>query len=240
MTEIKRIVDPMEVDKNFQVRFSNVCSMYQDAAVINVDELGLGMETLLEKYNYCWVVTRVYIEYYKVPKNKQPVTIGTYPAKIRGGFSFSRQAYIKNDKGEYIMKFSSDWILLDFSTRRMVLRPQIPYIHEEHEGELPDPTRVVKEEAKLLYSRMIHYSDCDMNNHLNNNRYIDMIQDVFDADFYEKYMIKTCTVNFEREVHSGETIDVYVSDDKTYIEGKVGDASAFKAKISIGPIVLNN
>ena len=239
MTEMKHIIQPLEVDKNFLLRFANACSLYQDCAVKNVDELGLGMDQLLKTYNYCWVVTRVYIEYYKVPKHKDEVLIGTYPAKVRGGFSFSRQAFIKDKNDDYVMKFSSDWILLDFTSRRMVLRPQIPYIHEEHEGAVADPQRVVKEDAKFLYSRMIHYSDCDLNNHLNNNRYIDMIQDCFDADFFEHTMIRTCQLNFEKEVRCGEVINVNVSEDKSYIEGMVGNNSVFKAKLTFGPTITD-
>ncbi len=237
ITKIKHSVASMEVDKNFQLKFSNACSLYQDAAVLNVDQLGVGMDYLLKTYNYCWVVTRVYIEFYKVAKYHDELEIGTYAANIRGGFSFSRQAFINDKDGKPVMKFSSDWILLDYTSRKMVLRPQIKYVHEEHEGALPDPTRVIREDAKLLYSRMIHYSDCDLNNHLNNNRYIDMIQDVFDADWYGENMIKTLTLNFEKEVRSGETVDVYVNDDKTYVEGRVGDTCVFRAKLSYGPIV---
>ena len=194
------------------------------------------MDTLLHKYGYMWVVTRMYLEFYKVPKYLDKVSVYTYPSKVRGGFSFTRIAGIDDENGNPLLKINSTWILMEHDTHKMVLRPSIPLFNETHDGELPDPGRVNKEEAKYLYSRTVRYCDCDLNDHLNNVRYVDMILDVFDNEFHKTKMISTMLLNYEREVKEGEIMDIYVSEDRSYIEGRVGEVTSFQAKLTFSKI----
>ena len=236
MTKVKYVVDAMKVDANFNLRLNDALKLYQDVATKNVEELGCGMDKILEEYGYMWVVTRMYLEFYKAPKYLDEIYVSTYPYTVRGGFSFMRQAEIDDKDNKPLLKISSSWILMDHLTHRMVLRPQIGMHEESHDGALPEPGKVVKEESSLLYSRKVRYCDCDINNHLNNVRYIDMIIDIFDVEFYKENMIETMLMNYEKEVKCGETIDIYVSDDKSYVEGRVGESTVFQCKMTFKKI----
>ncbi len=232
MRKEKHIVDSMMVDANLNLKLNTALNMYQDVAVRNVDDLGLGMDRLLNEYGYMWVVTRMYLEFYKCPKYLEEIYVSTYPSSLRGGFAFMRQAEIADLNDNPYIKISSTWVLMDHATHRMVVRPKVPDFHEEHPNALKEPDKVNKEEASLVYSRTIRYCDCDLNNHLNNVRYVDMILDLFDAEFFKKKMIATLLLNYEKEVRCGEKIDVFANVDKTYVEGVVNGNSVFKAKLT--------
>ena len=92
MTKEKRIVDSMSVDANLNLRLNSALTMYQDVAVHNGDELGVGMDRLLHEFGYMWVVTRMYLEFYKCPKYLEEIYVSTYPSSLKGGFAFMRQA----------------------------------------------------------------------------------------------------------------------------------------------------
>ena len=232
MTKEKHIVDSMMVDANLNLRLNSALTVYQDVAVHNVDELGLGMDKLLNEYGYMWVVTRMYLEFYKCPKYLEEINVSTYPSSLRGGFAFMRQAEIADLNDNPYIKISSTWILMDHATHRMVIKPKVPDFQESHPNPLPEPGKINKEEADLVYTRTVRYCDCDLNNHLNNVRYVDIILDLFDADFFKEKMIATMLINYEKEVRCGETIEVFANADRTYVEGIVNGNSVFKCKLT--------
>ena len=77
----------------------------------------------------------------------------------------------------------------------------------------------------------MRYSDCDLNGHVNNTRYIEMISDIFPLDFYRSHLITRLDINYVNELHDGDEVNVYLSSDNTYVEGRVNDKVSFVAKI---------
>ena len=232
MTKREFIVSAMQVDANHNLRLADALEMYQDVAVLNVEELGVGMNKILHDFGYMWVVTRMYMECYGTANNEDKVEVFTYPSEIRGGFAFQRQSGINDKDGKPLFRICSTWILMDHDTHRMVLRPQLPYYAEKHEDQTPEPGKVVSEPAELAYSRVVRYSDTDINNHLNNVKYIDLIVDLFDVEFFKTNIISSMLMNYEKEVRCGERIDIYCSKDKTFVEGRVGNDIVFKCKMT--------
>lgn len=219
------------VDINRELSISSFFKLFQDSAMINADEIGIGRDKTLDR-GWLWIFTRVLVEIEDMPKYTEHAKIATYPTGSRGGFLFHRQAYLKNKDDKVVVRLSSQWAIIDASTRKLVLRPAFPEISENHDNPLELPGKVEHKESTLLYSRNVRFSDCDLNAHLNNVRYVDFIVDINPSSFYKEYRISKLLINYNHEVHEGETIEIYVNDDKTYAQGLVNGINCFEAEIS--------
>ncbi len=68
----------------------------------------------------------------------------------------------------------------------------------------------------------MRYTDIDLNLHVNNIKYIEMIMDSFSMEDYENSLIKTITINFVTESKYDDLIELFKSADeenKYLIEG---------------------
>ena len=176
---------------------------------------------------------RVLVEFNKMPKYASEARFMTYPKDVRAGFLFNRQAELTSVDGkETFARLSSIWAILDAKSRKLVMRPNLPIIEEEHPNPLEEPGKVVPKESTYLFSKVVRYSDCDLNKHLNNVKYVDLIIDINPMSFYERNMISRLLINYNHEIHDGEKLDIYVNEDKTFVEGKVNDTSCFVAEVS--------
>ena len=63
-----------------------------------------------------------------------------------------------------------------------------------------------------------------------------MLCDVFDLEFYMHHLIKSVDLNYMYEIHDGDQVDIYVSEDKTYIECRVENKIMFNAKLAFEEI----
>jgi acyl-ACP thioesterase len=86
----------------------------------------------------------------------------------------------------------------------------------------------------------VGYSDIDINEHLNNAKYIDYIMDCFSLKLHKKYNISSIQIDYLHEALPGEIIQLYtdtagLKDNFVYIEGINENTSStiFKAQITI-------
>ena len=72
----------------------------------------------------------------------------------------------------------------------------------------------------------------DLNAHLNNTRYVEMIDDLISGKEHMERTLTHVTLNYEREVKEGETITfVGQTGLKTEVTGYIGDLPAFEAEV---------
>lgn len=80
----------------------------------------------------------------------------------------------------------------------------------------------------------------DLNEHLNNSKYIDYIADCFPIESYKKYSVKTIEVNYISEALPGDTLVLYrdisaLNSNVVYIEGinEKDNKTVFKSQVII-------
>lgn len=92
------------------------------------------------------------------------------------------------------------------------------------------PKGVVPE---LVMQHKVAYSDVDLNGHTNNAMYMHWAMDAVDYAMASSMPVKEATINFNHETRAGENVSIYraVAEDvdciRVFVEGKVGDVSAF-------------
>lgn len=230
MTENKFNVLSSMVDLTRCLSIPSIFRLFQDNAMLDADKIGGGKDKTLDR-DWLWIFTRVFIEIDDLPTYHSIANFITYPNGSKSGFLFYRQALITSNE-KVLVKISSQWTLIDAKTRKLVVKSNLPYVDEKTIYKPLDlPNKVISQQSKFLYSRIIRYSDCDLNYHLNNVKYIEFIVDINSNSFYKDYRIHHLLINFKHEVHDGEQIDIYVNDEKTYVEGKVNNVTCFEATL---------
>lgn len=230
MYKTKIFINSTDVDKYEDLSLPALFKFCQEVAAFGADDIGLG-KSLTTDVGKNWVLTRVDVSINKLPKYYDEVIVKTYP-KDTIKFIFPRHFSFEDKKGNVYFKVSAAFMVIDGKSRQMLIKPFDKAVKgESMKDEIPFPKKVTDEDNELIYSKRIRFSDLDLNGHMNNVRYIESIVDLFNSDHFSSYKIKDFSINYVSEVHEGETLSIYASEDKTFVKGMVGDRTCFLSKI---------
>ena len=225
-------IESTHVDTNKKLSLPAFFLLFQDLAIEHAELLGVGKKNTIDR-GFLWVFTSVKFEFYKMPNYLDSVIMYTYPGDRRS-FLFDRYVYLKDKEGNILAKGSTTWALINSETRRLIVRPDVNELVEHHEDdELSLPSKLsIDEELSLCYERDILYCDCDLNSHLNNTRYIELIVNIHNLDFYKENKINSIEINYLKEIRDGQHIKIYTNKNKTYVRGVCNDVVCFDARLS--------
>lgn len=228
----KYLVDTGCVDQNKRLRLSNLFLMFQESAEEHSEILGIGHD----KTTFAgrkWVITRYSLKINRMPKFEENITVYTYPGKPNPYFLY-RHFYVKDEKGHLLAVASSVWTILDANTNKIVANPfDIVVPGESTEFELDLPAKINDDATNKVKEHQIEYTDIDLNGHVNNIKYIDLIQNIHDTEFYKNHEIDSFLINYFSEIKEKEIVKLFVDNkDKEVIKGSVGDRDCFKAVIT--------
>ncbi len=202
-----------DADFNNRVKVNSIFVFLQDIAAAHADKLHLGYNNLLEK-NLGWVLSWVRVEIEKYPKYAETIKIKTWP-KRKYKLFYLRDFLISNDKNDVIIKATTAWLPVNIQTKRIVdlqsINLKIPYEIEENALAVYPEKIIPDNEGKIIESKVFKYSDLDLNQHVNNTKYVEMILDCFSKDFHSSHIIKNITVSFQAESFLGDEIEISLS-----------------------------
>ncbi len=234
MTTEKIIISSNDIDANLNLKLAAFFRIMQDVIMHDTNLVGIGASDL-RKQNILWVITRVQVEISRMPKYEEEVTCITYPGADLKMF-YPRYFRMVDKDGNILVNLSSVWAIIDATTRRPILKcPFQEKLYEEHlVDELPLPSKInVEDELNLKEERKIHYSEVDLNNHLNNTRYIELISDIHDSSFHLDHPTISLELNYLKEIHENAHISIYSNDKNPEIlEVKSDENVNFIARIT--------
>lgn len=230
-------INASDVDEYKCLKPSGIFKLFQDTTVQGVEETPFNT-TWLTNNHLMWVITRVNVEIVKLPKYLENVNLSTYPCETMKVI-YPRHFFIKDDKGNILVKMSTTWALLDDRTRTFSsIGPDVLQLgFEKHDYQLPLPKRLKPSLGELVDTRVIRYSDCDLNRHLNNTRYIDYIFDLFDGDFFKGHKISNIRIDYLSEILEKEELSLYkyvINEEENIYQviGKVHDKTCFVSELT--------
>ena len=190
--------------------------LFQEAAGNHAQHLGAGYAALLEKQLF-WALSRISVEILQLPKWGDEIHIETWPCSLVGPF-FRRDFIIYNQKHEAICKGVSGWLLLSSENMRPLRAEKLNMVLPFNEGKFAlelFPDRLTGTAKTTVFSKKILYNEIDVNNHVNNTRYLDWVMDCFDSDFHQKYRIKSFSLEFLGEMHWGDEVELLSGNEGT-------------------------
>lgn len=202
-----------ETDAHNRLKVSSVFNFMQVAAGLNANELGFGYDHLTPK-GYFWVLSRVILEWKGNVSFDEEIIVETWPKGVEKLFAL-RDFKFYDEPGACIGNATTAWLLMDSHKGRPMLLNKnmfnlpyasIPAAIDEVPGKITELT-----DTKLLYERKAVYSDIDVNQHVNNARYIEYIFDAIPMHKISPFRSCSIQVNYIKELKPGETVHMYGS-----------------------------
>ncbi|MGM9669504.1 MAG: acyl-[acyl-carrier-protein] thioesterase [Faecousia sp.] len=199
-------VSDTQCDRFDRLKPSALLSVMQDAAGGSSNSLGLSGE-VLASHGVFWAVIRNRVEISRLPLHGETVTIETWPEpKTRVAFPRATVGY--DAEGNVLFRARSLWVLMDLSTRAMVLPPKagfdVPGMIRDMD--LPNPPSLPAIESDDAALRSVGYTDLDRNGHMSNIRYLDWIMDLLPSSFHGSHNLSGFSVCYLNEAREGQQI----------------------------------
>ncbi len=204
--QTKRQISISDCDARGRIRPSSLLVLMQEVGEIHASNLGLSRTQLLQN-GMCWVLYRQRTVMAELPPFQENILATTWPAPVEGPL-FPRCFVFEGEDGQPLGSAIAAWVLMDIQTRRplrpSVLAEDLPPCLRPLPLPIPGMLRVTGGES--LGSRIVRYSDVDVNGHMNNTRYIDWICDALDYSTLAAKGLAEWQVNYLAEARPGETI----------------------------------
>lgn len=207
-------VEPFHVDFTGHLFMGVLGNHLLNAAGHHSHNRGWGIDHLNEAH-YTWVLSRLCMELDTWPGQYDVVEVETWVESVMKLFT-ERNFLIRNAETGYIYGYArSIWAMIDVQTRQPanlltlkdgdILRYVIPA------EEKPCPiekfnTRVRLSAEAETTEVATHYSDVDINGHINSIKYIEHILDLFPRQQFEQYRISRFEIAYKAESYLGDTL----------------------------------
>lgn len=216
-----RVIEINEVDDMGEYFFHHLLNRFAQIATESAMKLGVWNYDMMSKYG--WVVAKQYLHLDEPIHYQDRIELSTTISK--GTYvSFPRYYYIKKDN-RLIGTCSSVWTLLDIQKRKMVSPQKIgitfPEAPLEHLLELP-PAIQKDMEFQYITERKVLYSDVDINQHMNNTRYVEWALDFIDFDKHHQCFISDLNIQYRKEIRPLEKVKLFMAENghRYIVEGR--------------------
>ena len=208
--EQSKLVNAYDVDINNKLKLNTLFNFLQDVASTHADSLKLGFNDLIVN-DLGWVLSWAKVQIEDYPEFGETIKIRTWP-KCRYKLFSIREFIVYNNSEKVLYRVSTAWLLINVKTKRITdiknLPQQIYYRPDQYAiNEYPEKI-VSKKEKEILFCKKIRYSDLDINKHVNNTRYIELILDCYSAEQHKNNHLKNLTVSFISESFYNDELEI--------------------------------
>lgn len=167
-----------DVDLHQRLRTSRLLEMLQEASIAHTEALGAGRAVTLDQ-GILWVVALQRIHIARMPRYDERIVLESWPGETMHVL-FPRHYLLSSATGEELVRASALWMLLDRQTRRMSFPERVGVCvpGTSRMGELPLPDKVAEKSCDRYANYTVPFSVCDLNGHMNNTRYLDLVEDL--------------------------------------------------------------
>ena len=194
-------------DFNGKATIQTLLQCFQEVAWQHAEILDLGFDKLFEQ-KLIWVLARQRVKIYDFPTWRDKIKVKTW-AVGRDKLFWYRDFRITDQNDIELAKAASSWIIINYETRR-------PFIADESFTiDITNPERAFEEPLSKIrpleysvqdFQKNITYSDLDLNEHVNNVKYIEWILDGYDFGYLKEHKIETVELNYLAEAKVGDSI----------------------------------
>ena len=234
-------VGHLEIDLHSKCRPSSVMMFMQHAATIHSQILNISRDQLIASRGCFWILSRAKFELYDPLLLDDVVDLRTWCREAKG-VTWNREFEFIRD-GKVIGGASTLWVIAELETKKLVRVSSFDNL-----AELTYPAKqsgvtlarlAPEQELHAIGTRRVVYSDCDINQHLNNTRYADILCDMLDMHLEAKRYVSAMQINFVDEAKPGDMLSVFATAERDgekssrYVCGKFADGRmCFEAEIA--------
>jgi len=185
-----------------------VCNYLQEAASLHAKALGFSKSDFAaEGANISWVLTRLRVKMARYPRWEETVAVTTFP---RGGRRITaHRDFILRAGGEPIGVATSEWMVIDLDTRKIVPVPARVYaLANDERPPVMDAGAFTKlrwdcRETAGAARFTARRGDIDLNGHVNNVHYIEWLVEALPAGATD---VRDFEIAFKSETLAGDAV----------------------------------
>lgn len=190
-----------------------------NAADFHSSDRGFGMR-YLNIVNKTWVLSRLAIEMMEMPKEGETFVVETWVESVMKYFTNRNFRIVSVDGGKVYGYGRSVWALIDIVTRQpndiMAVNDGeiLKWMETDKDCPIEKGARVKIDKSAVRTSAIdTHYSDVDVNGHINSVKYIEHILDLFPLEWYQTRVVERIDIAYVAESYYGDKLHFDVSED---------------------------
>ena len=207
-----------------------IATMHAEAAGLN-DELYAATHT-------AYVLAKLALHIDRTPRVDETLTVTTRPERCKRAVN-KRITFFYDEAGQQVAVLDSRWVLID-TDKRLILRKHPEAFNDCWAEDVPFelPMKMVKaapEDCAPAGEYTATYSRCDMNGHMNNTRYVDILCDALPWNVWDEGEVRDLKVYYHREVPRGASfalLQAQTGEKQYYFCGQREEKAAFEASIT--------
>ena len=207
-----------------------IATMHAEAAGLN-DELYAATHT-------AYVLAKLALHIDRTPRVDETLTVTTRPERCKRAVN-KRITFFYDAAGQQVAVLDSRWVLID-TDKRLILRKHPEAFNDCWAEDVPFelPMKMVKaapEACAPAGEYTATYSRCDMNGHMNNTRYVDILCDALPWNVWDEGEARDLKVYYHREVPRGASfalLQAQTGEKQYYFCGQREEKAAFEASIT--------
>lgn len=206
------VVEPFHADFTGRLTLGVLGNHLLNCAGFHSAERGFGIATLNEEH-YTWVLSRMAIEMFDMPIAYSHFSVETWVERVYRLFT-DRDFSVLDENGNPVGYARSVWAMISTETRKPADLLEIhggsitDYICDK-ECPIAKPGRVKVTNPAPKSEILAHYSDIDINGHVNSIKYIEHILDLFPLSLFKERKLKRFEVAYVAESYFGDVLKFY-------------------------------
>lgn len=209
------LAEPFHCDFSNKLFMGHLGNHLLNAADFHSNDRDFGMN-YLNPIHKTWVLSRLAVEMDDMPSAYDRFDVETWVDSAMRYFTNRNFRVSSPDDSKVYGYGRSVWAMIDTETRQpqniMEIRDgEIErYIETEKECPLGPLSRVkMGKDLDLVRTIDTHYSDVDINGHINSVKYIEHVLDLFNIDWYRTHRLKRFDIAYVAESHCGDRLNFY-------------------------------
>ena len=211
------VCEPFHSDFTGHLTLSVLGNHLLNCAGEHAQARGFGMARLNEE-EHTWVLSRMAIEMEEMPEQYETFEVDTWVESVYRLFT-DRNFEVRNQEGRCIGYVRTVWAMIGMKSRKPIELMSlydgmiVDYCYPEHPCPIEKPSRIKVTATEPVAHFTAHYSDIDINGHVNSIRYIEHVMDLYGLDYLREHRVKRFEIAYVTESYCGETLDIYVDHD---------------------------
>lgn len=217
-------------DRRGETRLSYLLAMAQQISMEHCDSVGAGGQYFYDR-GMAFLLAKLRLEIPRSPQGGETLTLLTKPnLPLRAQYRRLTDYYDGQDT--LCCHMDSRWVLVDIASRRMLRRMpeglELPFLDAE---EMEDFRPSLPKDLTLREEVTVRCSMLDINNHMNNTVYGDIITNLLEHRLMAGERIRTIEIYYHREALYGDKLSLWCGEDgnRFFVRANIGEASCFEA-----------
>lgn len=198
---------------NGYLKYTELCNIFQLTAATHSELGGISFSDM-QSFHQAWVLSKMRVEIFRLPKWKETVTVKTWVQSLENSRSTRcLEMYIGEEK---IVGCDTFWAVFNTQTRR----PESLALPHGHFDKFPNLKATKKSFSKIeipielnvVLERRVLLSDLDIVNHANSVKYLEWCLDNLDCELVLQQRISSFEMNYLKEVSLNDLLTIAKKD----------------------------